>query len=163
MRRISTLFMLLILNFLFSVSIFSQEHEGPPPEDNKSHRMIEAIKIWKLTEFLDLDEEQMVTFFPKLKKIENHRRTTFRERRKKLLKLKELLDKEKSDKKIKNMINDIIEFDKEQKEEEEKLREEVMSVLTVKQQAKFLLFEERFGEAIRKIIKNLGKTKRMEP
>ncbi len=157
-------FLTLFLTLLFSVSLVAQERDmPPPPEEDSPHKMIKAIKIWKLMEILDLDEEQMIKFFPRLKKIEKQRRSSFKKRRKLLGELKELLGEEKSDKKILNVIKKIIEFDKKKRKEEENLRKEVMLVLSVKQQAKFLLFEERFEEEIRKIIKGLRKEKGMGP
>ena len=152
-------FLLFLLTVLFSVSAIAQEPDLLPPGGEKSYRMIEAIKIWKLTEILDLNSEQMEQFFPKLRKHEEHRKNTFSERRILLQELRELLDQEKSDKNILTSINKITEFDKKKRDEEEKLKKEVMEVLSVKQQAKFLLFEERFEGEIRKIIKGLWKEK----
>ena len=154
-------FLLFFLMMLFSVSILAQEVDLPPLEGEKSYRMIEAIKIWKLTEVLDLKGEQMEKFFPKLRKLEEHRKGSFKERRRLLGKLSELIEDKGSDKKILNSIKKISEFDKKKKEEENNLRKEVMSVLTVKQQAKLLLFEERFEAEIRKIIKGLWQEKKM--
>ena len=51
----------------------------------------------------------------------------------------------------------------ETKEKEEELRKDVLSVLSVRQQAKLLVFEERFEEEIRRIIKELRKDKEMGP
>jgi Spy/CpxP family protein refolding chaperone len=154
-------FLLFLLTVLFSVSSIAQEPDLPPPGGEKSYRMIEAIKIWKLTEILDLNSEQMEEFFPKLRKHEEHRKNTFSERRILLLELRELLGQEKPDTDILTSINKITEFDKKKRDEEEKLKKEVMEVLSVKQQAKFLLFEERFEGEIRKIIKGLWKEKGM--
>jgi len=155
-------FLLFFLMVFFSVSILAQEVDLPPLEGERSYRMIEAIKIWKLTEVLDLKGEQMEKFFPKLRKLEEHRKDTIKERRRLLGKLRELIEDKESDKKIMNIIKKIIEFDKKKKEDEENLRKEVMSVLNVKQQAELLLFEERFEAEIRKIIKGLWKKKEME-
>ncbi|MBA7627193.1 hypothetical protein ES703_34655 [subsurface metagenome] len=155
-------FLLFFLTILFSISILGQELDLPPLEGEKSYRMIEAIKIWKLTEVLDMKGEQMEKFFPKLRKLEEHRKGSFKERRRLLGKLRELIEDEESDKKIMNSIKKISEFDKKKREEEENLRKEVMSVLNVKQQAKLLLFEERFEAEIRKIIKGLWKEKEKE-
>jgi len=154
-------FLLFFLMVFFSVSILAQEVDLPPLEGERSYRMIEAIKIWKLTEVLDLKGEQMEKFFPKLRKLEEHRKDTIKERRRLLGKLRELIEDKESDKKIMNIIKKISEFDKKKKEDEENLRKEVMSVLNVKQQAELLLFEERFEAEIRKIIKGLWKEKEM--
>ncbi len=148
---------------LFSITLFAQKHDKPLLDDDKPHKMLEVIKILKIVEFLDLDEEQTIAFFPKLKKIEKHKRESFRERRKLLGKLHKQLEQEKSDKSIKQTIDKVLKFDKDAKEKEEQLQEEMLSVLTIKQQAKLLIFQERFEEEIRKIIKELRKEKERGP
>ncbi len=147
---------------LLSISAFAQVKRKQEMKEEDPHKLIEAIKIWKISEFLDLDEDQMIAFFPKLKKIEKHRRESFKERRSLLDKLKKQLDKSQSDEKIKKTIDEVITFDREAKEREQELREEIMSVLTVTQQAKLLIFEERFEREIRNIIKEMRK-ERMGP
>ena len=145
----------------FAAALFAQEGDKPPLPEGKPFKRIEAIKIWKLTEVLDLNEEQSEKFFPRMRKLEKARRKTFAERRKLLGDLSQLLGEKESDKSIQIGIEKIINFDKKQRKEEEKLREDVMSVLSIRQQAKLLLFEERFGEEVKKIIKGLrnGKQK----
>jgi hypothetical protein len=131
-------------------------------KEEDPHKLIEAIKIWKISEFLELDEDQMIAFFPKLKKIEKHRRESYKQRREMLEKMKKQLDKRQSDEAIKKTIDEVMTFDKQTKEREQELREEIMSVLTVTQQAKLLIFEERFEREIRNIIKEMKK-ERMGP
>jgi len=145
-------FLLSVLMIVFlSAAIFAQG----PPLDKAPLQRLETIKIWKLTEVLDLNEEQSMKFFPKLKTLEKHRINGFRERRRLIDELKNSLDNNDNDKIIAEKINNILNFDKKQRIEEEKLREEAMSALTVRQQAKYILFEERFGEEVKKIIKKL--------
>ncbi|TET24923.1 MAG: hypothetical protein E3J78_00340 [Candidatus Cloacimonadota bacterium] len=146
--------------FLFSITLFAQKHDKPLLDEDKPHKMLEVIKIWKIMEFLDLDEEQTIAFFPKLKKIEKHKRESFKERRKLLGKLHKQLEQEKSDNSIKRTIDEVLKFDKDAKEKEEQLQEELLLVLTIKQQAKLLIFQERFEEEIRKIIRELRKGKK---
>lgn len=152
----------LLFLLIFSPTIFAQEPAPPPPKGQEPHKMLEAIKIWKLMDFLELDDEQMLTFLPKLKQMEKHRRETFARRKELLMDIQKLVKKDAAEKKLKDVINDIIQFEFEHKEEELKLKKEAMSVLSTKQQAKFLIFEARFEEEIRKIIKRLGKEKERE-
>jgi Spy/CpxP family protein refolding chaperone len=147
---------------LLSIAAFSQVKRKQEMKEEDPHKLIEAIKIWKISEFLDLDDEQMATFFPKLKKIEKHRRESFKERHDILEKLHKQLDKKESDETIRKTIDELLSFERQSREREEELREEVMSVLTVTQQAKLLIFEERFEREIRNIIKEMRK-ERMGP
>jgi hypothetical protein len=150
-------YLVAIIIALLSVSAFSQVKRKQEMKEEDPHKLIEAIKIWKISEFLELDEEQMIAFFPKLKKIEKHRRESYKQRREMLGKMKKQLDKRQSDEAIKKTIDDVMAFDKQTKEREQELREEIMSVLSVTQQAKLLIFEERFEREIRDIIKEMRK------
>ncbi|MCZ7626757.1 MAG: hypothetical protein M5R38_14125 [Candidatus Methylomirabilis sp.] len=56
---------------------------GPPrsPDAPEGRRLIETIKIWKMTEALNLDEGQAAKLFPKLAQLEASRREFFRRQR----------------------------------------------------------------------------------
>lgn len=141
--------------FLFSFTAFSQVKRKQEMKEEDPHKLIEAIKIWKISEFLELDDEQMVAFFPKLKRIENHRRETIKERHTILEKMRKQIEKNASEEAIRKTIEELLAFDRETREKEFALREEIMAVLTVTQQAKLLIFEERFEREIRNIIKEM--------
>jgi hypothetical protein len=152
----------LLFLMIFSPAIFAQEPVHPPPGGQEPHKMLEAIKIWKLMDVLELNDEQMVSFLPKLKQMEKHRREAFAEKREMLINLKELVKKDASEKKLRNSINNIVDFEFKCNKEELDLKKQAMSSLSLEQQAKFLIFEARFEEEIRKIIKGLGKQKERE-
>jgi hypothetical protein len=148
---------------LLATAAFSQVRKKQEMKEEDPHKLIEAIKIWKISEFLDLDDEQMVVFFPKLKRIEKHRRESFKQRHSILEKMRKQLDKDKSDSMIGETIEELLSFDEEARDKERELREDIMSVLNVKQQAKLLIFEERFEREIRNIIKEMRKEHKGPP
>lgn len=160
MKRYSLVALFVLLLSIPALSQVKRKQEMKEEED--PHKLIEAIKIWKISEFLELDDEQMVAFFPKLKKLEKHRRESLKERRTLLEKLKSQLDKHQSDEKIGKTIVEVIDLDAQTREKEEELRAAIMSVLTVPQQAKLLIFEERFEREIRNIIMEMRR-ERMGP
>jgi len=160
MRKYLLIFVFICIPLM---SLLAQVEQPPPIEDSKALKKIEAIKIWKLTELLDLDEQQSDKFFPRLRSLEKQRRNAFQTRKKHLDNLRKLLGNQAADSKLLAQINKIMSFDKQSKLEETKLRQEVMSVLSIKQQAKLLLFEEKFTKEVRKIIQGMRENKGVKP
>ncbi len=160
MKKYALIFVFMLIPLM---SLLAQIGEPPPIDNDNAMKKIEAVKIWKLIEFLDIDQEQGDKFFPRLRKLEKQKRKTFKARKKHLENLRKLLGNEATDSKLLAQINKIMSFDKESKSEETKLREEVMSVLSIKQQAKLLLFEEKFTKEIRKIIQGMDKNRQIKP
>jgi hypothetical protein len=153
------IFRFLLLFFLvvgFTVNSIAEPPEDPdrPPtkeQMEKVRKRIETLRMWRLTQALDLDEKTSAQIFPLLNKFERNRaeiehalrdgmrelRGSLKERREGLL--KNILDKLEQNHKAMQMIND-----------EE--RAELKRILTIEQQAKFVLFQHEFNREIRKII-----------
>ena len=109
--------------------------------------------MWRLTEELNLTEEQAAKIFPKLKKLKELKEKRKEEKEKEIEKLSELLAKKAKDEEIKNQVALIKENDKKHQKECEKLEEEIFSLLTPVQQAKYLLFHLKFGARLKGMIK----------
>ncbi len=127
-----------------------------PLQKREPKELIETIRIWRLTEELNLSEDQAAKLFPKLKKIREVKRE-FKRKRREILKAieKELKRKKPREDVLKKEIEDLNREDKEFREKEERLKEEIFEVLTIEQQARFLLFQERFDREIREMIKRI--------
>ena len=145
----------------FTFILFAQLFPCPCPGSNpKPIETIENLKIWRLTEELDLSEEQSAKIFPKWKKLKELKEKRREEREKEIEKLSELLAKKAKDDEIKKQVALIKEKDKKHREECEKLEEEIFSLLTPVQQAKYLLFHLNFEARIKGMIKKLKRWKR---
>lgn len=117
----------------------------------KIRERVESLRIWKLTKALDLDEKTSSKLFPLLNKYDRRRaeiehalrsdmkdlRDSLQERREG--RLKSILDKLEHNHRALQTLND-----------EE--RTELKSILTVEQQAKFILFQQEFSRDLRRII-----------
>lgn len=140
----------ILILFPFSLSLAQPLQKREPKE------LIETIRIWRLTEELKLSEEQAAKFFPRLKKLRETKRE-FRKKRREILKnIEKELRKEKPRESIlKKEIEDLNREDKEFREREERLKRKIFEVLTIEQQARFLVFQERFDREIREMIKKI--------
>jgi len=136
-----------------SMAEFPGDYDRPPKKEQmeKVRKRVETLRMWKLTKALDLDEKTSAQLFPLLNGYDKKRaeieralwtgmkdlRDSLRERSEG--RLRDILDRLEMDHKALQRIND-----------EE--RAEVKKILTVEQQAKFVLFQVEFNKEIRRII-----------
>jgi Spy/CpxP family protein refolding chaperone len=122
-------------------------------------KMVETLRIWKMVDSLDLSEEQLAKFLPKLKKEKELRREYGEERKRTLNELRELLkEEEASEKEIEANLKELENLDSEFQEKTKALREEVKKFLNTRQQAQFYIANEEFQKELRHL---LGGMKRM--
>ncbi len=127
--------------------------QGPRFLNKEPKEMMETIKIWKLTEALNLNENQSTRFFPKLKEMRDLRDEFEQNRMKALSKLDDYLkDAKKYEPDIKNMIKDFDENEAKFQEKIGKIKKELSSVLTPEQQAKYMLFQSQFDKEMHEMI-----------
>ncbi|MCX7837317.1 MAG: hypothetical protein N2323_05095 [candidate division WOR-3 bacterium] len=160
-KNIKTLFFVLLLSF-FAFSLYAQhcpggpcEKHNPPPEEPKPFETLENLKMWRLTEELNLNEEQAGKIFPKLKKIRELKEKRKEEREKEIEKLSELLAKKAKSEEIKKQVELIRNNDKKHQSECEKIQDEIFALLTPEQQAKYLLFHIGFEGNIKKMLRKM--------
>jgi Spy/CpxP family protein refolding chaperone len=161
-----------ILFVLFAQGLVSAQPQGrrewgEGPEIRKERgeghqrgaKMVETLRIWKMVDSLNLSEEQLAKFLPKLKEEKELRREYGEERKRNLENLRELLiEEEVSEKEIKAQLKELEEIDSEFQEETKALREEVKKLLNTRQQAQFYIANEEFQKELRHL---LGGMKRM--
>jgi hypothetical protein len=56
---------ILLINLLLTPIIMLGQEDFMPPMNPERREQMEALRIWKMTEFLDLTSDQSVSFFPK--------------------------------------------------------------------------------------------------
>jgi Spy/CpxP family protein refolding chaperone len=136
-------------------------HPGRPGgAASPPNRKLEALRIWRLTQELDLTEDQAGQFFPKLKKMrevrEEHRST----RRALLDELDTQLEQEPVEPaNLKSVLDSLAAIDDNMREAELKLRREITELLTIEQQARLYVFEANFDREARRMIKQIKEDK----
>ncbi|NIS61124.1 MAG: hypothetical protein GTO13_10605 [Proteobacteria bacterium] len=119
----------------------------------KVRERIELIRMWKLTEELDLSQETGAKLFPLLRKYDEKWINLQKERRDLMQELRKALEGEEiSDKELEGTmervetnagaISDLL----------RQQRQELKGILSPRQQAKFILFQSQFHREIREII-----------
>lgn len=131
-----------------------------PKPGSEEMQAFESIKLWRMTQALDLSEEQAAKIFPKLHALQKERRQFRQNYRRIMQELAALVRDPRGDEN--QIIKKIKELDKTEKtfrELERKNEEEIKALLTPIQQAKFILFKEKFERDLRQILREMREPK----
>jgi len=136
--------------------------QGPRPEKRERvEERIRMVRMWKLTEALDLTEERAAQIFPVLNRFDRHRSELIRENHKKINKLKEALQADPVDEEA---LISLIDKIGETRSALARIHDEEAAVLkklfSVEEQARYLLFQISFEKEIHKIIAESKRGKR---
>lgn len=155
-RHILKFFLVLILVAGFGIYSSAEppeDIERPPSKEQmeKVRKRIETLRMWRLTDVLNLDEKTSTQVFPLLSKYDRKRTEVEQSLRSSMKELRESL-KEKREGSLKNILDKLEENHKAHQRIKEEEWAELKKILTIEQQAKFILFQQEFEREIRKII-----------
>lgn len=128
-----------------------------PFNNDDPRAIIEKVKIYRLTQELDLTTEQAIEFFPKLNDLQKIEREFGKGKMEIIHKLKGLLKEHASDKKLLEEVGKFEELHKVKLAKQIKTMKEIWQILTPVQRAKFLVFREEFNKEIREMIRKIKK------
>lgn len=124
-------------------------------KDRKEIRdLIDSLRIVKMTEALNLSEEQAIKVFTKMSQIEKEKRNLQKRMRESVQGLRGLIDSGAGEGEIKKSVGNIKNLRASIKGQDEALSKHLEGVLSVEQQAKCILFMEEFPKHIRKMIEH---------
>jgi len=129
---------------------------GEMPGSERAMEMIRAMRIMRMRERLNLSDEQVAALLPRLSRRDSlmisHRKAQAEDFQ--LLK-QELAKSNPSESKLKEIMDRLKKEEAEHHQQMTRLRDEMLSVLSVEQQAKFVIFEVEFEREIRRFIKKV--------
>ncbi|RKZ34610.1 hypothetical protein DRQ19_00695 [bacterium] len=141
---------------LFAGVIFSQ----PPELPERVKKRVETFRIWKLTEFLDLTDEQAASFFPRYNALRKEQERLREEHLATEDSIRMLLDKKGNDDELKSLCNRLLENRQAVSELKINFFNECSEFLTTEQQAKLMIFEEQFRREVSGMIRDIRKERR---
>ena len=159
--------MAIILAFGFFAEVFGQpggpwgprEPYGPQFDDpmrQQIRKRIETIKIWKLTEELNLTEQQSEKFFPVYNKFKDDTEAIEIERRQVIEKLDELTTKENSSAdEINKLLDEIERLDGNFNSTKAVFRGKLEDILTIQQIGRLYVFEVMFQRQMQEIVRDI--------
>jgi len=123
-------------------------------------RRLETLKMWKLTEALDLSEDQAAAFFPLMKDLRNQKEELEDERGALMEELIEEMESDADTGKISNIMDRMIELKQQECENDVEFIERTRSILSTTQQAKYVIFEGEFQKRMMQLIRDFHKGKK---
>ena len=129
------------------------EFDRPPTKEQmeKVRERVETLKMWKLTKALDLDEKTSAQVFPLLSKYDKKRAETEHALRNDMKNLRDAL-KDKREAQLKGILDRLEQNHKAMQRLNDDERTDLKTILTLEQQARFIIFQQEFDREIRKII-----------
>ncbi len=131
------------------------DRPGHGEDREKIRENIETFRMWKLLDALDLSSEQSTQFLPVLKEFQDAKHRFHDKRREYLRELEDALESEDNDNKLKKALAGLEYARGEFEREFAGFLEKAKSILTLEQQAKFHLFEEKFERKLRDTIQEI--------
>jgi hypothetical protein len=117
---------------------------------------IKTIKIWRLTEAVELTSGQSEKFFPIYNGFQDALDSLEREKQETLQQLDTMTrDPETSDKDIRSLIAEVGEFDNRSAEIQKKFFDDILKVISTRQLGKLLVFEENFKRRLQETIRDI--------
>lgn len=152
MNRWSLLF--LGIFFILGDAATAQEDMIKPMDADRREQM-EALRIWKMTEFLNLSTEQSALFFPRLKKFEDFVHANQDQQRDIMREIYELTNQDDytaTAKEVADYARRLADLEREIIDRKQAFVSEIGDVLTEKQQLKFIVFDNRFRNRLMRSI-----------
>ncbi len=136
-----------------AISAYGDDLDGPPSKEqrDKVRKRIETMKMWKLTKALDLDEKTASRLFPMLNEYDKKREKVERGIRKDISSLKDALQV-KDESRIKDLLEVLEQKHNTLKSLKDEGRDRLREVLTIEQQARYLIFKMEFRREMRRMI-----------
>ena len=121
----------------------------------KRWERIRMLRMYKLIEFLDINEEDSARFLPLFKQFEK-RQEDFRERQRELSQqLKKAVDSETiTEKELKKLHKEYLDLERKTQNSRDEFRKKASEILTLKQQIKLDIFDQHFRENIKEILRD---------
>jgi len=146
---------LIIIAMLVAFALVFAQPQGKGSSQSRDRLL--TIKMWKLTETLDLSDEQAAKLFPLLRKYQKTMDSINQRSRKLMQELRKLVGENASDKKLLPVLNELESLNKKKAQAQDEMWNTIKSILTVQQQAKYILFEQTFK---RRMLELLRKSRR---
>jgi hypothetical protein len=128
--------------------------------------LVHAYRVWKLTDVLDLSEEQMPVFYSKIRDIDRMEAEILKDQRRVVQHLRDILDDEKVDEqRLGEALEEHRALRLKRIEEVGRLRDEAETMLSAQQRARYVVFDQEFRSDIRNIIqkaRDLERLRRMD-
>ncbi|GBE37867.1 MAG TPA: hypothetical protein ENG75_06905 [Nitrospirae bacterium] len=164
MKKVISVMALVMSLMLFAGEGFSQPPEdrgGPPSEQQmeKIRKRVETLKMWKLTEVLNLDEATASRFFPILNEYDRKRMDIAHKMRKDMKKLRKSVDTA-PESELKSIITRLRDNHRRLQKIDDEEMSRLQDILSVRDMGKLIIFKQEFQRNMKKIISDVREKRR---
>ena len=117
--------------------------------------IIENVRIYKMTKELDLSTEQAIEFFPKLREFQQVEHRFQEEKTRILNEMRDHVNRGSTDKEILSLLDEYEQAHRDRLTGLIEKTKEMFDILTPRQRAKYLIFQDDFNREIREMIKKV--------
>ena len=155
--KLNRLRLLTILTFVLAITV-----QAAITSAEDVRELVHAYRVWKLTDVLDLSEEQMPAFYSKLREIDGLEAELLEDQREVVKRLGDILAEERIDEqKLREALDEHRAIRLKRIEEVGRLRDEAEMMLNARQRARYVVFDQEFRSDIRNIIQKARDLERM--
>ncbi len=127
----------------------------PPPGRERIERRVEMIKIYKLTEALQLDEEQATRFFPRYRAYETEQRAAREQLNRAFRELEAAVKGGREDGELIRLMQQTRQAERRMLTRRDEFFEGVSDLLSPRQKAALMVFERRFPQVVKQAIEKI--------
>ena len=142
-----------------AISMHAVAQDNKNPQPGKAYERVEQYKKIRLMEVLNLDEQTSIRFFARY----NKNQVILRDLRKKqveaLARVQALRKTNAADNEYDKIVSDLLSLENQLNEAKAKYVDELKQVLTSKQLAEYLVFETRFQQNLRDLLRDLSRNR----
>ena len=154
---IRTVVILLVVGLLLAASAPVNAQD-----ERRAKDIIDAYRVWKLTDVLDLSEEDMPVFFSRVKRIGEAEAEHRQAEREAVKRIGHLLEGGAGEAELRAALGEYEKMRVAHWNEIQSLREDAASMLTLEQRCEYTVFEERFRAEIRSMIEDVRRTRGLQ-
>ncbi len=156
---ITIVFALFLVGALQGAARAEDWKDSPSEQDiSRVRKKIETLRAWKLTEFLNLDEQTSARLFPAMREADEGRQRIEAENRKLVHRMAQILKSgDINQAEMAKILDRLQENRREMAQIEERHFKKVRSILSPADTARYILFQIRFQQEIRKRIAQSGR------
>ena len=159
MKRAMTALIALSMILLLAQTGWTQENpENSPPPGSRQEALqrITMLRIFKLTEMLELNEEDAARLFPVIQRYDRQFREIMEKKEKLMHRLRQELQQERPDEaKLHKLVDEILVLEREAMRLRTEQFKELKQILTAQQYAKYLIFDQRFREDLNRMLDDI--------
>jgi len=157
--KVSAVLTLTLLLIIPTGIVIADNSSGQSPEKDvgRVRKKVEALRAWRLTEDLDLNEETTARLFPAIRETDEVRVEIEKDNRELLRNLRFLLKSENIDQgEIDRVLDQLLENNERKNSNEKRHLEKVRIILTPEKTARYIIFQFRFQQELKKLIQEKG-------